>query len=259
MIPRCSAYTRGAAWGWCYATLPPYIAKGHPVYGIQALGLGPGEQLPPTLRDMAADYRQHIRSVQREGPYHLAGWCFGGAVAHEVAVQFQDEGQEVALLAMMDSVPFNPREAETLEELSALLDERELLLEILRGLNVNLTEISEEMLDRDTASDIIRQGHSAVADLGHGVVSTLLEILQNNLWLSMNGTPLVYQGDITFFLSGSTKMDPTRWQPYISGRIDVVSVPVPHEYMLHKEGSSVIGPEISRRLTAAGQGRRYST
>jgi thioesterase domain-containing protein len=54
---------------------------------------------------MAAFYIEQIRSVQPQGPYYLGGYCFGGVVAYEMACQLFQQGQEVALLALMDSSP----------------------------------------------------------------------------------------------------------------------------------------------------------
>jgi len=51
---------------------------------------------------MAAHYLREIRTVQPEGPYYLAGFCFGGLLAFAVALRLRREGSEVALLASFD-------------------------------------------------------------------------------------------------------------------------------------------------------------
>jgi amino acid adenylation domain-containing protein len=56
-----------------------------------------------SVQDVAARYLETIRREQPTGPYRLIGFCFGGVVAYETARQLRDEGQEVALLAMLDS------------------------------------------------------------------------------------------------------------------------------------------------------------
>jgi thioesterase domain-containing protein len=52
---------------------------------------------------MAAHYLSEIRTVQPTGPYFLGGYCFGGKVALEMAQQLHDQGEQVALLAMIDA------------------------------------------------------------------------------------------------------------------------------------------------------------
>lgn len=54
---------------------------------------------------MAAHYVKEIRELQPTGPYHLGGRSFGGNVAFEMARQLRAAGEEVALVAVMDSSP----------------------------------------------------------------------------------------------------------------------------------------------------------
>jgi thioesterase domain-containing protein len=44
---------------------------------------------------------------QAKGPYYLGGYCFGGNVAYEMARILQQQGEEVALLALINSGPPN--------------------------------------------------------------------------------------------------------------------------------------------------------
>src|SRR5436189_6164517 len=43
-----------------------------------------------------------MRTVQPEGPYSLAGFCFGAILAYEIAQQLRRQGQEIAFLASFD-------------------------------------------------------------------------------------------------------------------------------------------------------------
>ncbi|MFE3959849.1 non-ribosomal peptide synthase/polyketide synthase [Nocardia sp. NPDC059091] len=88
---------------WSFAGLAPYLAEDRPIYGLQSPTLAADVPLPDSIEEWAARYVREIRAVQPEGPYHLLGWSLGGVLAHAMAVQLQDEGQEVAVLAMLDS------------------------------------------------------------------------------------------------------------------------------------------------------------
>lgn len=90
---------------WCYAPLAGLMGPGRPLYGLQARGLGDDAALPASVAAMAADYIEQLAAVQPAGPYHLLGWSLGGVVAHEIAVQLQDAGEEVAALVMLDAYP----------------------------------------------------------------------------------------------------------------------------------------------------------
>ena len=54
---------------------------------------------------MAERYLAALRSVQPHGPYLLAGRCNGATVAYEIAQRLRAEGEEVPLLAALDSDP----------------------------------------------------------------------------------------------------------------------------------------------------------
>jgi thioesterase domain-containing protein len=59
-------------------------------------------QNPSHIEALAAQYVDEIRTVQAEGPYLLGGVCSGGVVAFEMAQQLQAQGQQVALLALVE-------------------------------------------------------------------------------------------------------------------------------------------------------------
>jgi amino acid adenylation domain-containing protein len=90
---------------WCYMPLARYVPEDFRLYGLQARGLDGNSEFPASLREMAADYIEQIRTVQPSGPYYLLGCSFGGIAAHEMAVQLQGQGEEVAALIILDAYP----------------------------------------------------------------------------------------------------------------------------------------------------------
>jgi acyl transferase domain-containing protein/thioesterase domain-containing protein/acyl carrier protein len=71
------------------------LGRDRPVWGLQ--------------REAAADYIAEMRQIQPQGPYLLAGFSGGGIAAYEMAQQLHDAGQQVALLAMLDTpLPVRP-------------------------------------------------------------------------------------------------------------------------------------------------------
>src|SRR5215831_125458 len=58
---------------------------------------------PPAFEAIAAAHLKSMRAIQPEGPYLLGGWCNGGLLAYEMALQLYEEGQKVDLLVLMDS------------------------------------------------------------------------------------------------------------------------------------------------------------
>ena len=90
-----------------YRDLAEHLGPEQPLYGLQAQGLD-GKQDPYTrFEDMAAHHIGEIRAFQPYGPYYLAGYCLGGAIAYEMAQQLSDQGQKTALLVMFETYNAN--------------------------------------------------------------------------------------------------------------------------------------------------------
>ncbi|BAY46373.1 amino acid adenylation domain-containing protein [Scytonema sp. HK-05] len=87
----------------CYRPLAMLLGPEQPIYGLQPRGLD-GKQPPLTrVEDMAAHYIQAMQIIQRNGPYYIGGYSFGGIVALEIAQQLHSQGEKVAILAMIDT------------------------------------------------------------------------------------------------------------------------------------------------------------
>jgi amino acid adenylation domain-containing protein len=87
----------------CYADLARNLGTKQPFYGLQSLGLNELEKTVASIEEMAMIYVEAIQTVQASGPYYLGGWSMGGVIAFEIAQQLLTQGQEVALLALIDS------------------------------------------------------------------------------------------------------------------------------------------------------------
>src|SRR6185436_16427227 len=74
------------------------LLPAQPVYGL------PSPERPEAdLRALAALHLEAVRQAQPAGPYRLLGWSMGGVVAYEMACQLAAAGEEVELLAVVDS------------------------------------------------------------------------------------------------------------------------------------------------------------
>jgi amino acid adenylation domain-containing protein len=69
--------------------------------GMQA-SFVPNRGGPDSLPAIAGHFVRAIRERQPHGPYMLAGWCAHGLLALEVARQLQAQGEQIALLMMIE-------------------------------------------------------------------------------------------------------------------------------------------------------------
>jgi thioesterase domain-containing protein len=97
-------FLSGAIW------IAQRLGKEQPCYSLHLRGIDGREAPHDRVEEMAADAIQGIRTVQPEGPYYLVGLCFGGMVAYEMAQQLRRQGQEVALLLVVESASPIPKE-----------------------------------------------------------------------------------------------------------------------------------------------------
>ena len=86
-----------------YARLARSVGTEYPFYGLRARGADGCTPPHGSVAAMAADYLAEMRTLQPHGPYFLVGECFGGIVAYEVACQLQSNGEQVAVLVLMDT------------------------------------------------------------------------------------------------------------------------------------------------------------
>jgi thioesterase domain-containing protein len=84
------------------------IGNEQPFYALTPFGLH-GERVPETIEAMAAAYLEAMRQVQPKGPYLLGGFCNGGVIAFEMARQLENQGEQVALLALIAATAWNTR------------------------------------------------------------------------------------------------------------------------------------------------------
>ena len=90
-----------------YRDLSRRLGSDQPFYGLQCQGLDGKRPLITRIEDMAALYVKEIQKVQPHGPYFLGGYCMGGTVALEIAQLLRAQGEQVALLALFDTVDWS--------------------------------------------------------------------------------------------------------------------------------------------------------
>ncbi|HLG62228.1 MAG TPA: amino acid adenylation domain-containing protein [Ktedonosporobacter sp.] len=87
----------------CYLDLARHIGSDQPFYAFEEPFLSDQE---PSIRveDLAERYIQALLDFQAQGPYCLGGWSLGGSIAFEMAYRLQQQGHEVALLVLLDTL-----------------------------------------------------------------------------------------------------------------------------------------------------------
>jgi acyl-CoA synthetase (AMP-forming)/AMP-acid ligase II/thioesterase domain-containing protein len=86
-----------------YMPLALHLGRARPVYGLQTQ-IDANKPAAMSIREIAAGYVREIRVLQPRGPYLLGGHSAGGTVAFEMSQQLRTAGEDVALLALFDTL-----------------------------------------------------------------------------------------------------------------------------------------------------------
>jgi thioesterase domain-containing protein len=105
--------------------LAQLIGGDRPFYGLQARGLYGDDTPHQTFPAAATDYIAEMRQVQPQGPYLLGGFSGGGLIAWDIARQLEAAGEDVRLVALLDTpIPLRPALSRTDKALIKLAELR---------------------------------------------------------------------------------------------------------------------------------------
>ncbi|HEX7175267.1 MAG TPA: amino acid adenylation domain-containing protein [Pyrinomonadaceae bacterium] len=260
----------------CYVHLARHLGPDQPFYGLQAPGLDGDQQPLSDIEEMARHYIDALRTVQPEGPYYLGGHSFGGVVAYEMAQQLGRVGQEIALLAILDTMaPSGP--APSPPELDDTMMLCEIAGVIERFLNQNLSVKYEDLkalaFEEQLSILLARLKEIGIlpqdAETKH--VRGLLQVEKANVTALGRYVPQSYRGKITLFraavlhsedfrsLSLRGFLDPTYgWGGLTTISPEVHIVPGDHITMITEPSAAVLAERLRSPLgvlSVGGWGR----
>jgi thioesterase domain-containing protein len=229
-----------------------------PVYALPPL-LDPGCSLR-TVPDMGARFVRMIRSVQRAGPYRLAGHSLGGNFAYEAAAQLVAQDQEIEFLGMIDSEYLNASERNYPRPRLAGAFRRLCTREGVEGWSESTLQ---ELLSRPELSDLgalIRAGDEAGLFAQRHSAERISQ-LEQQMWyypLAFGAyTPLRISVQVSFFEAAEQGSDTPlsqAWRTFLTeGSVRVVPVPGNHMSVMAPEHVSVLGQAMSREIARAAR------
>jgi thioesterase domain-containing protein/aryl carrier-like protein len=191
-----------------YHALARYLSQDCSFYGLQTPDLDGHGTTFTTLHDLAASHITALQAIQPHGPYFLGGWSMGGVVAFEMAVQLQQQGQEVAFLALIDSV-INITHAQRAQlELTLDLSDAALAQDLMERQHIPVPDDEfyhwpqEEQLAYALEQAKLLNVVPVDADIGQA--RRLMRMTAANLYAFRRYIPPIYTGKITLFRAGDT-------------------------------------------------------
>ncbi|RJQ58217.1 MAG: non-ribosomal peptide synthetase [Desulfobacteraceae bacterium] len=243
------------------------LGPDQPFYGFQSKGVNGRDPAHFSFEEMAAHYIQEMRLLQPEGPYHLGGYCLGGAIALEMARQLTEKGQEVSLLAMIETynlhagkgiLPYYYELYHKVQNVKFHLDNLWIL-----PMKDKVTFLSKKSL-----TELTRMKEKARIAL-HLIARKLrlpssekyphVNLTRINDAAYIKYTPKTYRGRITLFrpkkhYSGYTLND-FGWGEVAQGGVDVRTLPVNPRGSLVEPFVQELARELALSIAGTGEGK----
>ena len=204
---------------------------------IEPFNLYHPEEARRGIREIAAKYIEILKRHQPEGPYLLGGWCYGGVVAHEMACQLEQAGEQVKHLFLLDAHAVDNPELVTLT--------RSMSMEVNRSY-FETSPLFAELREQGMLEAVVTNSAHVSEDL-------------------MNHRPSMFRGCTTYFKPGripenASEESRVYWETMMSfsagnyenytlkDHLHIVLTPGEHDLMMEKQALDVIVPELLRDL-----------
>ena len=256
-----------------YVGLARCLSPDQPFYGLQAPGVDGQQQPYNQIGDLAAHYIEAVRHLQPSGPYLLGGHSFGGIVALEMAQQLQSQGEEIRLLAILDTPA--PVHGDSSGDLSLeVIDDAQWLVKRARvlerffGMSLSISWAALQQREpEDQLNYFLEQMQLAKLippDAGQQMIRRLLQVQKASHQALLSYVPQVYSGRITLLRVAEilaedscgvfTKNFRDRafgWQELTTETVEVHELPGNHITMLTPPHVQVLADKLQSCLDRA--------
>lgn len=257
---------------WGYVNIAAGFHEGQTVWGFEP----PDEMLFQTFEEMATFYINEMKTIQPGGPYYLAGYCYGGILAYEMACQLRKQNEEVGFLGLMEASPSNsgygkisispqyikrfaanlPLVAKEFWERPAVERNKRIVNRLNRMKRIgfakvtNLFNPSEEMKEAEkiVLDDMVGAVNDFSEETAH-IWANNLKILQEHTSAQSDLNLEIFQTEQQSLFS---PLDPTMgWEPLTSGSIACHIVPGSHGTVVNPPLSEHLGKRVCEQLWLA--------
>ncbi|WP_193212027.1 non-ribosomal peptide synthetase [Luteolibacter marinus] len=240
-----------------YRSLADRMPGDFPLYAIEALALGRSEPIQEaTVEETAADYVRELLAMQPQGPIRLAGYSFGGVVAHEMACLLTGQGREVEFLGLFDTHnPAAPCKRLSLPgRLGAFWQQQDDL-----PLPAKLERLRERIAEGIGTHRRVKEEVAAAMSQGPAEAHSDLRRVQvrEENWRAMEAYhPHPFPGAITLF-KAQTPSDKVEWPDdygwsELAGRgLEIIPVPGQHLTLFDEENVEALSAALASALHVA--------
>jgi len=224
-----------------YYDLARHLGRDQPFYALQSQGLSGKRPPHARIEDMAAHYIKEMRELQPHGPYFIGGRSLGGMIAFEMARQLRAQGQEIGLLALLDSYPVGYTKslnAATALQLAPSPVGRRIKTHLANLSTLSLKDKLSYVFEKARfgpcmlKSHLWRKLYHSLASFGRPLPRVLSDVREFNSMAAREYAPEAYEGSITLFWASkdlrASNDQVEGWRTLAAGKMEVYEVPGTH-------------------------------
>ncbi|MFP3915047.1 MAG: non-ribosomal peptide synthetase [Actinomycetota bacterium] len=250
-----------------FVKLARHMESDRPVWGLDLQRRREEPAHPQTFPALVERYLTAMRTIQPHGPYLVGGWCLGGEVAYEIARRLRQEGDEAALVVLLqtdnvDYPRYPPGTGRLRRAWLALADRGAYEAEMLRsrsGID-RLRYLRDDILAKAvTMVRVPLEALAAPAFRRLGVPFRGSDEYHQRRWSKADGAAYQgysfgpYPGDVLQIRAHHQPRgivpDPSLgWSDLVEGRLDLVEVDGYHWNFLREPIVRQVAAELDRRL-----------
>lgn len=194
-----------------YEPLLNRLPSDTPMYGL--------ERVEGTIEERAAQYVPKLIEMQGDGPYILAGWSLGGALAYACAIGLKRMGKDVEFVGLIDAVRPGEEIPQTKEEIRKRWDRYARFAE--KTFNVTIDEIPYEQLEELDDAGQVQLVLDAVQASGVQIPGGIIEH-QRTSYLDQRAIDTAeiqpYDGHVTLYMADRYHDDAIMFEPRYATR-----------------------------------------
>jgi polyketide synthase 13 len=242
-----------------YEPLLKRLPADTPVYGI--------ERVEGSIEERAAEYVPKLLELHK-GPFVLAGWSLGGALAYACAIGLKQRGADVKFVGLIDlALPGEPID-QSPEGMRARWDRYALFAQ--RTFNVEVPAIPYEELEKLDDEGQVSFVLDAIKDSGVQIPGGIIEH-QRTSYLDQRALATIevqpYDGHVTLYLADryhddaivfepayATRKPDGGWGEYVKD-LEVVAIGGEHIQAIDEPYIAKVGAHMSQAITQIQAGK----
>jgi polyketide synthase 13 len=237
-----------------YEPLINRLPADNPVYGL--------ERVEGSIEERAQQYVPKLLEIGGTGPFILAGWSLGGALAYACAVGLNRAGADVRFVGLIDTVRAGEDVPQTKEEIRARWDRYALFAQ--RTFNVEIPAIPYEQLENLDDDGQVRFVLDAVKASGVNIPGGVIEhqrtsYLDNRALDTADIEP--FNGHVTLYMADRYHDDAIMFEPrygvrqpdggwgQFASNLEVVPIGGEHIQAIDEPYIAKVGAHLSEAIT----------